>query len=106
MIVYSNFIGNYYIGGERMRNGYALRAVRFNVLVGFIAGVNVELVSLTCIYDMDTNGGGGREIRSVCSNKGEDLEVLGCSLSNADRRFNIIPVHGVLVSLSIGSLVV
>ena len=88
------------------RKGYALRAVRFNVLVGFIAGVNVELVSLTCVYDMDTNGGGGREIRSVCSNKGEDLEVLGYS-SNADRRFNIMLVHGgVLVGLSIRSLVV
>lgn len=86
---------------------YALRAVRFKVLVGFIAGgVNVELDSFTCAYDMETNGGGGIEIKSTCSNNGEDLEMSGYS-SNADRRFNIMPVHGgVLVSLSIGSLVV
>ena len=86
---------------------YALRAVRFNVLVGFIAGgVNEELDSFTCVYDMDTNGGGGREIRSVCSNKGEDLDVFRYSSSNADRRFNIMLVYGVLVSLSVRSLVV
>ena len=55
---------------------------------------------------METNGGGGREIRSTCSNNGEDLELSGYS-SNADRRFNIMPVHGgVLVSLSVRSLVV
>jgi len=88
------------------RNGYALRAVRFNVLVGFIAGINVDFVSLTCAHDMDTNGGGGREIRRVCSNKGEDLDVFRYSSSNADRRFNIMLVYGVLFSLSIGSLVV
>ena len=76
-------------------------------MVGFIAGgVNVELDSFTCAYDMETNGGGGREIRSVCSNKGEDLDVFRYSSSNADRRFNIMLVYGVLVSLSIGSLVV